>query len=174
MHLRKNCARIKIKPAERLCVLCLARRLRIWMRAWQTREEGRESLAALQSAANTQAGRWKSSSRELFISRMMRGSKPSFLPSPPFCQWNDRRGVAVININWFIEMICLCLAVTAVVGIVLTLWPRLSLPITVMLRVFTQTLNWTELVHMSRMNHLPARAHNPLQPRWIIYTTKAT
>lgn len=54
---------------------------------------------------------------------------------------------------------------------VFTLWSSLSSAITVMLRVFTCTLNWTEIVHMSRMIHLLAWAHNPLHLRWIIYTT---
>lgn len=54
---------------------------------------------------------------------------------------------------------------------VFTLWSGLSSAIIVMLRVFTWTLNWTEIAHMSRMIHLLAWAHNPLHLRWIIYTT---
>lgn len=54
---------------------------------------------------------------------------------------------------------------------VFTLRSGLSSAIIVMLRVFTWTLSWTEIVHMSRMIHLLARAHNPLHLRWIIYTT---
>lgn len=52
---------------------------------------------------------------------------------------------------------------------VFTLWSGLSSAIIVMLRVFTWTLNWTEIVHMSRMIHSLAWTHNPLHLRWIIY-----
>lgn len=54
---------------------------------------------------------------------------------------------------------------------VFTLRSGLSSAIIVMLGVFTWTLSWTEIVHMSRMIHVLARAHNPLLLRWIIYTT---
>lgn len=52
---------------------------------------------------------------------------------------------------------------------VCSLWSGLSSAIIVMLTVFTWTLHWTEIVHMSRMIHLVARAHNPLHIWWIIY-----
>lgn len=52
---------------------------------------------------------------------------------------------------------------------VFTLQSSLSSAIIVMLRVFTWTLNWTEIMHMSRMIHLLAWAHNPLHLWWIIY-----
>lgn len=52
---------------------------------------------------------------------------------------------------------------------VYTLWSGLSSAIIVILTVFTWTLHWTEIVHMSRMIHLLARAHNPLHLWWIIY-----
>lgn len=35
-------------------------------------------------------------------------------------------------------------------------------------RVYMNPLHWTEMVHMSRMIHLLAWAHNPLRLRWII------
>lgn len=54
---------------------------------------------------------------------------------------------------------------------VFTLGSGLSSAIIVALGVFTRTLSWTEIVHMSRMIHLLARACNPLHVRWIIYTT---
>lgn len=46
-----------------------------------------------------------------------------------------------------------------------------SSAIIVMCSVFTWTHRRTEILHMSRMIHLLAWAHNPLHLRWIIYVT---
>lgn len=185
-------------------MLCLACRLCFGMTAWQTYTEGRESLSALQSAADRRTGSWKF--RPVYFlngwaavnlkSWLARGYdlsvKRSLWLHESLNKINLWNNLSLLSRDCCSEsydsdstrsftdfetqatnllLTSVHLHVTQKRIVVFTPWSGLSSAINVMLRVFTWALNWTEIVHMSRMIHLLAWAHNPLHLRWIIYTT---
>lgn len=161
-----------------LHMLCLVCHLCFGTTVWQTHTEDRESLSALQSTSDwwlncrLKGFQFRAGCLKFIVSHgiwylcihwslMMNNS------SCLGC-WSDWQQEEFHRFQHWLLM-SLHLHVTQKRIAVFTLWSGLSSVIIVMLGVFTWTLNWTEIVHMSRMIHSLARAHNPLHLWWIIY-----